>query len=118
LANPIRRPIHIQPEWYFLQYYAILRSIPNKVLGIVFFALSLFFFFFLSLNNFLRNETFGPFWGVWVSSFFRVNVLLMLLGARPVEPPYLLMGQILTCIYFFWFFLTFTFAKSRRWEVV
>lgn len=118
LANPMRSPIHIQPEWYFLQYYAILRRIPNKVLGIIFFALSLFFFIFLVFGNFLTNEYWNPIWATWVRFFCRVNLLLMLLGARPVEDPYLLMGQVLTFIYFLWFIVSIVSASDELWDVV
>jgi len=116
LANPIRRPIHIQPEWYFLQYYAILRRIPNKVLGIIFFVLRLIFFIFLTFNSFKRVEFYLPFWNNLIRVFLIVNILLILLGASPVEPPYLIMGQILTSIYFFWFFLLFIFARGVLYE--
>lgn len=116
LANPIRRPIHIQPEWYFLQYYAILRSIPNKVLGILFFTLRLFFFIFLTTNNFISNDTYLPSWGRWIRVFVGTNLLLILLGASPVEPPYLIIGQILTTIYFIWFIITHALSRGAIWD--
>ena len=53
-ADPIIRPIHIVPEWYFLFAYAILRAIPNKILGVIALLISIVSFYFLGLiNNFL-----------------------------------------------------------------
>ena len=61
-ANPLVTPVHIQPEWYFLFAYAILRSIPNKLGGVIAMAASLLVLFvipFIHLNN-LRSLNFRP----------------------------------------------------------
>jgi len=102
-ANPSVSPLHIKPEWYFLQYYAILRSIPNKVVGVVFFALSLLIFGLLVLNKGLFSRYWFPVWRLRVSTFVRINLLLIMVGGKPVEYPFLELGQVLTFLYFVWF---------------
>nr|YP_009364253.1 cytochrome b [Anaulaciulus koreanus]ARF02896.1 cytochrome b [Anaulaciulus koreanus] len=103
-SNPLVTPIHIQPEWYFLFAYAILRSVPNKLGGVIALIMSIMVLFTMPLtnNNFksaqfsTKNQT--MFW-LLVSNFF----LLTWIGARPVEVPYILLGQILTTTYFLYF---------------
>lgn len=106
-ANPLIAPLHIQPEWYFLFAYAILRSIPNKLGGVL--AIVIAFLIFAVLTIFstpnLPNNRFskigkGLFW-----VFIWVVILLTWIGARPVEYPYIQIGQILTVLYFSFFFL-------------
>jgi len=100
-ANPLSTPIHIQPEWYFLFAYAILRSIPNKLGGVIALVISILVIAFLPLktkNN--LSSKFNPlkkiiFW-VFRSSF----LVLTWIGANPVEPPYELIGQLTSTIYF------------------
>jgi ubiquinol-cytochrome c reductase cytochrome b subunit len=63
-ANPLVTPVHIQPEWYFLFAYAILRSIPNKLGGVIGLVLSVVFLFLFSVsssNHFFRGCMFSPF---------------------------------------------------------
>nr|YP_009115070.1 cytochrome b [Sarcophaga melanura]AIZ58774.1 cytochrome b [Sarcophaga melanura]QAA79094.1 cytochrome b [Sarcophaga melanura] len=104
-ANPLVTPIHIQPEWYFLFAYAILRSIPNKLGGVIALVLSIAILAilpFYHLSKF-RGIQFYPinqilFWLMTVTV-----ILLTWIGARPVEEPYVLIGQILTVIYFSYF---------------
>ena len=101
-ANPLVTPVHIQPEWYFLFAYAILRSIPNKLGGVIALVLSIAILFlvpFINKRNF-RGLPFYPvrqalFWSLFVSA-----VLLTWIGARPVEDPFILTGQLLTVLYF------------------
>nr|YP_009673473.1 cytochrome b [Neocaridina davidi koreana]QDF42992.1 cytochrome b [Neocaridina davidi koreana] len=106
-ANPLVTPVHIQPEWYFLFAYAILRSIPNKLGGVLALALSVMILFILpfthkakfrSLNFYPLNQI--MFWGL-VSTV----VLLTWIGARPVEDPYVITGQILTVVYFTYYLI-------------
>nr|YP_007026327.1 cytochrome b [Hemipyrellia ligurriens]AFV08530.1 cytochrome b [Lucilia sericata]AFV08569.1 cytochrome b [Lucilia sericata]AFV08595.1 cytochrome b [Hemipyrellia ligurriens]AMH85602.1 cytochrome b [Lucilia sericata] len=104
-ANPLVTPVHIQPEWYFLFAYAILRSIPNKLGGVIALVLSIAILAilpFYHLSKF-RGIQFYPinqilFWVMVVTV-----ILLTWIGARPVEEPYVLVGQILTVIYFAYF---------------
>lgn len=108
-ANPLVTPVHIQPEWYFLFAYAILRSIPNKLGGVIAMASSLlilYIFPFISTNS-SRSITFRPlsklFYWTFVSNLF----LLTWIGAQPVEDPYILIGQICTTYYFFYILIIF-----------
>nr|YP_009255699.1 cytochrome b [Tylomelania sarasinorum]AND97133.1 cytochrome b [Tylomelania sarasinorum] len=107
-ANPLVTPVHIQPEWYFLFAYAILRSIPNKlggVIGLVFSIIILFILPFIHASKF-RSMAFYPlnqilFWG-----FAGTFSILTWIGACPVEAPYEQIGQLFTFLYFLYFFLS------------
>lgn len=106
-ANPLVTPPHIQPEWYFLFAYAILRSIPNKLGGVIALVISIAILFILPFTNkftFQRRQ-FYPinqilFWIITITV-----ILLTWIGARPVEDPYIITGQLLTIIYFLYFIL-------------
>nr|QNE85848.1 cytochrome b [Platypalpus cursitans] len=106
-ANPLVTPIHIQPEWYFLFAYAILRSIPNKLGGVIALVLSIAILMILPFSHMskFRGIQFYPinqilFWMMTVTV-----ILLTWIGARPVEDPYILLGQILTIIYFLYYLI-------------
>lgn len=106
-ANPLVTPAHIQPEWYFLFAYAILRSIPNKlggVIALVFSVLILFILPFTHVSKF-RRLTFYPLRQLIFWIFVAIVVLLTWIGARPVEDPYIITGQILTVLYFCYYIL-------------
>jgi len=102
-ANPLVTPTHIQPEWYFLFAYAILRSIPNKlggVVGLLFSVLFLFLFTFSSSKLLFSGMIFSPlarfiFWCL-VSNF----LLLTWLGSCPAESPYTEVALLCTVSYF------------------
>lgn len=107
IANPLVTPIHIKPEWYFLWVYAILRSIPNKLGGVMALAASLLILFILPItsNNNKQGIAFYPtnqllFW-LLVSSW----LILTWIGGRPVEDPYILIGQTFTVVYFLFYIL-------------
>ena len=107
IANPIVTPIHIQPEWYFLFAYAILRSIPNKLGGVIALAISILILFFLLNNNFSifkRNQFYFLnkilFW-----NFSFIVILLTWIGIRSVEIPFIIVGQILTILYFSYYII-------------
>jgi len=107
-ANPLVTPIHIMPEWYFLFAYAILRAIPNKLGGVIALVLSILVLAvlpFVHTSN-LRGLTFRPL-GKILYWFFMVNfILLTWIGSKPVEDPYILIGQ-LSSIFYFSYFLIF-----------
>nr|QUL58887.1 cytochrome b [Hydrotaea unicidentata] len=106
-ANPLVTPIHIQPEWYFLFAYAILRSIPNKLGGVIALVLSIAILAilpFYHLSKF-RGIQFYPINQIMFWMMVITVILLTWIGARPVENPYVLVGQILTVIYFSYFML-------------
>nr|ALO77364.1 cytochrome b [Bruchinae sp. GENSP01] len=106
-ANPLVTPIHIQPEWYFLFAYAILRSIPNKLGGVIALVMSiaiLYFMPFMNKKKFMSTQ-FYPMNKIMFWSMFSIIVLLTWIGARPVEDPYIMTGQILTILYFFYYII-------------
>nr|ASY98065.1 cytochrome b [Empusa pennicornis] len=105
-ANPLVTPVHIQPEWYFLFAYAILRSIPNKLGGVIALVMSIAILFFmpLTITN-SRGLQYYPINQFMFWSMVMIVILLTWIGARPVEDPYILTGQILTVLYFLYYIL-------------
>nr|YP_010464338.1 cytochrome b [Opatrum subaratum]UUL71715.1 cytochrome b [Opatrum subaratum] len=106
-ANPLVTPVHIQPEWYFLFAYAILRSIPNKLGGVIALAMSIAILYILPFSNkkkFASNQ-FYPINKLlfWIMVTF--VILLTWIGARPVEDPYIITGQALTVLYFSYYLI-------------
>nr|YP_009468696.1 cytochrome b [Monomia gladiator]AVA09755.1 cytochrome b [Monomia gladiator] len=101
-ANPLVTPAHIQPEWYFLFAYAILRSIPNKLGGVIALVASVAIIMILPFTHTskFRSLTFYPLNQFMFWTLVSVLILLTWIGARPVEEPYVLTGQILTVTYF------------------
>nr|YP_009139544.1 cytochrome b [Amplexidiscus fenestrafer]AKF78557.1 cytochrome b [Amplexidiscus fenestrafer] len=106
-ANSLVTPVHIQPEWYFLFAYAILRSIPNKLGGVVsmFFSILILFFLPLLHRSWLRGLPFRPFgrlafWFLVVDFF-----LLTWIGSQVVEEPFIVIGQLVSFFYFSYFFI-------------
>nr|YP_010145968.1 cytochrome b [Gryllus veletis]QQO79800.1 cytochrome b [Gryllus veletis] len=106
-ANPLVTPVHIQPEWYFLFAYAILRSIPNKLGGVMALIASIAILFTLPFmsNNKFRSMQFYPINQMLFWIYTSIVILLTWIGARPVEEPYILTGQILTISYFVYFII-------------
>nr|YP_010463225.1 cytochrome b [Cavelerius yunnanensis]UPL65544.1 cytochrome b [Cavelerius excavatus]UUJ37749.1 cytochrome b [Cavelerius yunnanensis] len=106
-ANPMTTPVHIQPEWYFLFAYAILRSIPNKLGGVMAMMLSIMIILTLPLTNKnkIQSMMFYPMNKLMLWSFIMVIILLTWIGARPAEEPFIFMGQMLTMLYFLYFMM-------------
>nr|YP_010118102.1 cytochrome b [Popillia mutans]QPN54197.1 cytochrome b [Popillia mutans] len=106
-ANPLVTPIHIQPEWYFLFAYAILRSIPNKLGGVIALVMSIAILLIMPMLNKKKfsSTQFYPLNKILFWMFVSIVILLTWIGARPVEDPYILTGQILTVMYFTYYFL-------------
>nr|YP_009927068.1 cytochrome b [Indochinamon bhumibol]QNT10764.1 cytochrome b [Indochinamon bhumibol]BCL51426.1 cytochrome b [Indochinamon bhumibol] len=104
-ANPLVTPAHIQPEWYFLFAYAILRSIPNKLGGVIALIMSVMIIMILpfSHSSKFRSLVFYP--SNQVLFWFLVGTIMLLtwIGARPVETPYIFTGQVLTLLYFLYY---------------
>jgi len=105
MANPMQTPASIVPEWYLLPFYAILRSIPNKLLGVVAMFSSLLILLAMPLldTSRVRGSQFRPimrfmFW-VFTANFF----ILFWIGSQHPESPFLEIGQISTFLYFAWF---------------
>ncbi|YP_004934816.1 cytochrome b (mitochondrion) [Chironomus tepperi] len=106
-ANPLVTPPHIQPEWYFLFAYAILRSIPNKLGGVIALVMSIAILFILPFTNkfTFQSMQFYPINQILFWSMTVTVILLTWIGARPVEDPYILTGQFLTVTYFLYFII-------------
>jgi ubiquinol-cytochrome c reductase cytochrome b subunit len=106
-ANPLVTPPHIQPEWYFLFAYAILRAIPNKLGGVIALVFSIAILFILPFSNKrkFRGIQFYPINQILFWSITRIVILLTWIGARSVEDPYILTGQILTILYFSYYII-------------
>lgn len=101
-ANPLVTPAHIVPEWYFLPFYAILRSIPDKLGGVVAMISAILVLLLLPIINLskIRSSKFRPIFGLvyWflVSDF----IILGWIGQKPVESPYIEIGMGATFFYF------------------
>nr|YP_007627042.1 cytochrome b [Lithidiopsis carinatus]AGC22333.1 cytochrome b [Lithidiopsis carinatus] len=117
-ANPLVTPVHIQPEWYFLFAYAILRSIPNKLGGVIALFLSISILMILPFYNKtpFRGIQFYPINQILFWIMVVVVVLLTWIGKRPVEEPYIMTGQILTLIYFTYFLINVHVANM--WDML
>nr|YP_009915364.1 cytochrome b [Palomena viridissima]QLF99784.1 cytochrome b [Palomena viridissima] len=104
-ANPLVTPVHIQPEWYFLFAYAILRSIPNKLGGVIAMIASILIILMPMILNKskFQGNTFYPLSKSLFWSMVTIIILLTWIGARPAEEPYILTGQMLTIMYFMYF---------------
>jgi ubiquinol-cytochrome c reductase cytochrome b subunit len=107
MANPMQTPPAIVPEWYLLPYYAILRSIPNKLLGVIaMFSALLILMSMISIDiSKIRGFQFKPWSRTGYYSFWGIFIGLMILGAKHVETPYIEYGQICTFIYFSFFLI-------------
>lgn len=112
-ANPIVTPPHIQPEWYFLFAYAILRSIPNKLGGVIALVISIVILFILPITHISKFQglQFYPINQIIFWSYAGILILLTWIGAIPVEEPYVITSQILTVIYFSYYFINPIISK-------
>nr|YP_009917443.1 cytochrome b [Roxasellana stellata]QLJ57883.1 cytochrome b [Roxasellana stellata] len=115
-ANPMVTPVHIQPEWYFLFAYAILRSIPNKLGGVMalFFSILILAILPFSVKSKFKGIQFYPISQMMFWMFVTTVILLTWIGARPVELPYTDTGLMLTILYFSYFMIDPMMIKT--WE--
>lgn len=115
-GNPLVTPTHISPEWYFLPYYAILRSIPDKLMGVLMMIGAILIL--LTINQLdkgeIRSNQFRP--GMKILYWILIAIMIVLgnLGAKPVEDPYIVLGQIATGLYFGWFVLVNIVSKIEK----
>lgn len=127
IANPIVTPTHIVPEWYFLPFYAVLRAIPNKFMGVVFivgailvnlFHVTIIIFERLLPDASLRRSISGLFFSRNLFWFFISNFLLLgFIGGRPVETPYFELGQLSTFFFFlYWFIAPLLYAIELQYH--
>jgi cytochrome c oxidase subunit 2 len=105
MANPMQTPPAIVPEWYLLPFYAILRSIPNKLLGVIAMFSALLILITLPFTDLSRSRgiQFRPLSKIAFYVFVGNFLILMQLGAKHVESPFIELGQISTIIYFAYF---------------
>nr|YP_009692111.1 cytochrome b [Maurya qinlingensis]QEG98443.1 cytochrome b [Maurya qinlingensis] len=106
-ADPMVTPVHIQPEWYFLFAYAILRSIPNKLGGVLalFMSIIILMIMPMSMNMKFKGLNFYPMSQVYYWMFISNFILLTWIGSQPVELPFTTTGVMLTLMYFSYFIL-------------
>nr|YP_008992971.1 cytochrome b [Leptobelus gazella]AEE89609.1 cytochrome b [Leptobelus gazella] len=106
-ADPMVTPVHIQPEWYFLFAYAILRSIPNKLGGVMALLMSIMILSIMpkSMKMKFKSLSFYPMSQMLFWTFLSTFILLTWIGSQPVEPPYINTGIMLTIMYFLYFMM-------------
>ena len=107
MANPMQTPPAIVPEWYLLPFYAILRSIPNKLLGVIAMFSALLILLVMPFTDMSRSRgiQFRPLSKIVFFIFVANFLILMLLGAKHVESPFIELGQISTILYFLYFLI-------------
>ena len=108
MANPMQTPPAIVPEWYLLPFYAILRSIPNKLLGVIAMFSAILILLAMPFTDLSRSRgiQFRPLSKAAFFIFIGNFLILMQLGAKHVESPFIEFGQISTVIYFAHFLIT------------
>lgn len=107
MANPMQTPPAIVPEWYLLPFYAILRSIPNKLLGVIAMFASILMLMVMPVTDLskLRGVQFRPLSKIAFFIFVANFLVLMQIGAKHVETPFIEFGQLSTVLYFAHFFV-------------
>jgi len=115
-ADPLKTPAHVVPEWYYLPFYAILRSIPDKLGGVIAMGGAVAMLATLPYLNTgeVRSSIFRPIYRMlfWI---FVVNVLcLTVIGQIPVKEPFVSIGQVCTCVYFGYFLILPLVAKLEN----
>ena len=110
-ANPLVTPPHIVPEWYFLPFYAILRSIPDKLGGVLAMLAAILVLLLLPFINFsnIRSNKFRPLFAFTYWFLVADFAILGWIGQKPVETPFIEVGMVATFLYFFVLLVLFPF---------
>jgi ubiquinol-cytochrome c reductase cytochrome b subunit len=111
-ADPLQTPAHVVPEWYFLSYYAILRSIPHKAGGIVAMGGAILVLFLIPFiyHSDVRNTTYRPLFKICFWLFVSDFIILTWIGQKPVRDTFIWVGQLATAYYFLFFLVLVPFV--------
>uniref|UniRef100_Q07C30 Cytochrome b n=4 Tax=Acipenserinae TaxID=124129 RepID=Q07C30_9ACTI len=122
-ANPLVTPPHIKPEWYFLFAYAILRSIPNKLGGVLALLFSILVLMLVPMlhTSKQRGNTFRPLSQILFWTLVADMLVLTWIGGQPVEHPFVLIGQVASTVYFALFLIALPLTgllenKALNWN--
>nr|CAC80836.1 cytochrome-b protein [Acipenser schrenckii] len=122
-ANPLVTPPHIKPEWYFLFAYAILRSIPNKLGGVLALLFSILVLMLVPMlhTSKQRGNTFRPLSQILFWALVADMLVLTWIGGQPVEHPFVLIGQVASTVYFALFLIALPLTgwlenKALNWN--
>lgn len=120
-ANPLKTPEHIAPVWYFTPFYAILRAIPDKLMGVMAMGAAVAVLFVLpwldrSPVKSMRYK--GWLSRIWLLLFCAVFVILGILGVLPLDPLRLVLSRVCTFLYFAYFFLMPFYTRMERTKPV
>lgn len=115
-ANPMVTPAHIVPEWYFLPFYAILRAVPDKLLGVIAMFAAILVFFFLPWidRSKVRSAVFRPMHKILFWVFLVDCVILGYIGSQPPEGIYIIIGRLATLYYFAHFALVWWVSGREK----
>nr|DBA43726.1 TPA_asm: CYTB [Bombus superbus] len=118
MANPMITPIHIKPEWYFLFAYSILRTVPNKLGGVIMLFMSIFILYLIPLmnKNKMKNNKFYFINKIMYWWFINIFIMLTWLGGQMIEYPYTTLNIIYTIMYFS--YMMFSFYMNSMWDKI